>query len=467
MIPKPARVSTLKIITTDFKSDKTQWLSLAALPAEKAVLGAILQDNGVLASIATRLRASDFFLLKHGYLYTAMERIINRGAVADLVTVSAELPTLEGWGETVDSQAVDFYLIECLGLGTSVKNIFAYVQQVKSAALRLRLASAGMDLQAAAADPKLTDVELISLADSLLAAASERIVERKSDLPTLVSGLYDRIIQSRDDGTTGIEPSGFRFFDAEMGGFAKQGITVIAGPPGIGKTATALSFVRQRGKSAHILYLSGEQSEEELTAIFTAMEARIPHEAVLNRKMTTTQLGRFTDALEEVIKYKVDFVTLRNRLTPAQVRIHLAKFYQENPIDLLVIDGLWHMHGDYSGNRRPPERHVEYEDIMAALGELVGDYDIPLMLIHQFKRDNYGKKRNNLSALAGSAAIERDAHTVLMMMRETYSDRFAFDDNTYLEIMKARGKGSMLHKRYKMHWNEERGCYDHDEPAFR
>ena len=61
------------------------------LEAERAVLGAILVDNGVFSTAADIISDATFFRRAHGQMWRALASVIQRGDPADLITVKDEL----------------------------------------------------------------------------------------------------------------------------------------------------------------------------------------------------------------------------------------------------------------------------------------------------------------------------------------------------------------------------------------
>ena len=57
------------------------------LPAEQNLLGAILLDNSVIERIDDRLVAAHFYDPLHGRIYDTMCRLINRGQLANPLTL--------------------------------------------------------------------------------------------------------------------------------------------------------------------------------------------------------------------------------------------------------------------------------------------------------------------------------------------------------------------------------------------
>ena len=60
------------------------------VPAEQALLGSILVNNGAYHQVSTFLRPAHFYEPVHGRIYEAMTRLIDGGHVADPLTLRAQ-----------------------------------------------------------------------------------------------------------------------------------------------------------------------------------------------------------------------------------------------------------------------------------------------------------------------------------------------------------------------------------------
>ncbi|HQO56477.1 MAG TPA: DnaB-like helicase N-terminal domain-containing protein, partial [Clostridia bacterium] len=72
-----------------------------SLEAERAVLGAAMQDTGSLLMIMETLRAEDFYYPQHQVIYRAMAQLFSQARSVDLITMDTELSkvgSLEGIG---------------------------------------------------------------------------------------------------------------------------------------------------------------------------------------------------------------------------------------------------------------------------------------------------------------------------------------------------------------------------------
>ena len=59
------------------------------LPAEQNLLGALLIDNDIMEKIDDRLRAEHFYDPLHGRIFATMMRMIDRGQLANPVTLKS------------------------------------------------------------------------------------------------------------------------------------------------------------------------------------------------------------------------------------------------------------------------------------------------------------------------------------------------------------------------------------------
>src|SRR5690606_41501389 len=61
--------------------------------AEEAVLGAVMVNPDAFLGLASFLKAEDFYIMRHAYIWEALTRISERNERADFVTVQEESRT--------------------------------------------------------------------------------------------------------------------------------------------------------------------------------------------------------------------------------------------------------------------------------------------------------------------------------------------------------------------------------------
>ena len=69
------------------------------LPAEQNLLGAIMLDNNVIERIDDRLRAEQFYDPLHGRIFSTMSRLIERGQLANPVTLKSFFADEDDFGD--------------------------------------------------------------------------------------------------------------------------------------------------------------------------------------------------------------------------------------------------------------------------------------------------------------------------------------------------------------------------------
>src|SRR5690606_31412099 len=119
--------------------------------AEEAVLGSVLLDPTQYISLASFLKAGDFFLLRHNYIWQALERLNNRNDPVDHITLAEELENMK----MLDQIGGRAYLMQLVNnTGTSMY-AEVYGRLVERTAIRRRLMTASDEIKRLAQDETL------------------------------------------------------------------------------------------------------------------------------------------------------------------------------------------------------------------------------------------------------------------------------------------------------------------------
>ena len=65
------------------------------IEAEQAILGSMLTDQDAVVDSIEILKPEDFYRGDHKYIYEAMVNLYNRGEPIDIITVKAELTSMQ------------------------------------------------------------------------------------------------------------------------------------------------------------------------------------------------------------------------------------------------------------------------------------------------------------------------------------------------------------------------------------
>ena len=121
------------------------------LPAEQNLLGAILLDNSVIERIDDRLVAAHFYDPLHGRIFTTMQRLINRGQLANPVTLKSFFAN----STDLDDGDVATYLSELADGVISITQAADYAHTIYEAHIRRELILIGDEVIFDASQPTI------------------------------------------------------------------------------------------------------------------------------------------------------------------------------------------------------------------------------------------------------------------------------------------------------------------------
>ena len=137
------------------------------LEAERSILGAILLDNHAIDEARKGVRAEDFFLPQHRYIFRAIDELAKSGSTIDSVTL-VELLTQQGHLDAAGGPAYISQITDGLPRVTSVPHHAAIVAE--KAALR-RMAYEAHDILQRTLEP---GADLAALSKQFAAASTQR-----------------------------------------------------------------------------------------------------------------------------------------------------------------------------------------------------------------------------------------------------------------------------------------------------
>src|SRR5215213_1937791 len=200
----------------------SQRLPPANLAAEQALLGALLANNKAYERVSDFLAPEHFADPVHGRIFRAIQRRLEAGQLADVVTLRGEFEH-SGLLDEVGGPA---YLAQLLSAMVGIINAGEYGRLVYDCWMRRQLIDAGEEVvnRAFGAEPELD-------ARQQLEAAEQRLFDLAKD--GAAEGAF-----STPGGVSGL-PSGLRDLDRRTGGLHGSDLVILAGRPGMGKTALA------------------------------------------------------------------------------------------------------------------------------------------------------------------------------------------------------------------------------------
>jgi replicative DNA helicase len=383
--------------------------------AEEAVIGSILINPEAYYEVAGFLQPEDFYIYKHRWIYQAFIRLHEQRAPIDILTVTEELDQMGYLGEVGGSA----YLAALISNVPTALHATAYGHMVENTAIRRRMIDAANSIVKTAYKDELAIDTAINDAERAVFGISERrLTSDLQPIQKVLSEYFDRVgdLANRDEGTYGV-PTKFRDLDLLLGGLQPSDLLIIAGRPGQGKTSFMLSIAKNAARQAdkHVAIFSMEMSNEQLVQRLISQETGIDAQRLRLGKLKGDEWNLFAEAVEALGRTQI-FLDDTPSITPTQVRAKCRRLHLEHRLDLVVIDYLQLMQGDFRTDNRVQE--VSY--ISRNLKTLARELNVPVLAAAQLSRaiEQRSDKKPVLSDLRESGSLEQDADIVMFIYRE-------------------------------------------------
>ena len=435
--------------------------------AEQALLGAILVNNDAYYRVSDFLKPGHFHEPLHRKIFEVAAEQVRMGKIANPVTIKTFLPA----GEKVGDMTVAQYLARLAAEAVTVINAADYGRAIYDLATRRALITVGEDMVNIAYDApvdmspqeQIEDAErrLFELAETgRYDGGFESFTDAVKTAVDMANAAY-----MRDGGLSGIA-TGFRDLDRRMGGLQPSDLIIVAGRPGMGKSALATNIAFHianayepaqqadgsfKAASGGVVGLfSLEMSSEQLATRIISEQTEIPSSKIRRGEITESDFEKLVACSQMMQKLPL-YIDQTGGISIAQLAARARRLKRQRGLDVLVIDYVQLMTG--SSKRANENRVQEITEITTGLKSLAKELNVPVIALSQLSRqvESREDKRPQLSDLRESGSIEQDADVVMFVFREEYylknkEPKPGTDD--YLkwegEMNDARGKAEVI-----------------------
>ncbi len=382
--------------------------------AEEAVIGSVLINPDSYYDVAQFLRAEDFYIHRHRWIWETFTRLHERRTPIDFLTVTEELEQLGQMAE-VGGPA---YITALISNVPSSLHAEAYGRIVEQASVRRKMLEAANQIAKLAYQEDITVDAVMDDAEKAVFGVSERRVTRDlQPIQQVLSEYYDRIDQlsQRGEDFFGV-PTGFTDLDRLLGGLQASDFIIIAGRPGTGKTAFMLSAAKNAAQihKKHVAIFSLEMSNEQLVQRLISQETGIDSHRLRTGKLNEDEWPIFTHSIEVLSDTRI-FLDDTPSLTPLQLRAKCRRLHLEYELDLILVDYLQLM----TSGSRSENRVQEVSYISRNMKVLARELNVPVLAAAQLSRavEQRTDKEPQLSDLRESGSLEQDADIVMFIHR--------------------------------------------------
>lgn len=408
-------------------------LSPSNVEAEAALLGALMTDNRWIDPIAEIVTAADFADALHGRIFESILQLAATGATVNAVTLRPSLehdPALKALAAPGTHPCA--YLVQLSGNVAVLVGVKDFALQIAELSRRRRLI-AGMQRAIDAAGDMSADNSLegiIATADEAFHAATAR---QSRSTAISIQGAWDLTFRELEDeasGATspGIRCEGFPDFDRLTGTMRRGSLNVLAGRPGMGKTAVGVEVCVSTARGGTgALFASLEMPRKELTERIIASSMFQPGESVTYEDVRRAAFSksdrqRLVAVRREIASWPLELIDtpeLQIARLPALIRRSARKMAANGQdLGLVVIDYL----GLIKGGARGARRYEEVSEISRRVKAAARECNVAIVLLAQLNRavENRDDKRPQLADLRDSGDIEQDADAVVFVYRPSY-----------------------------------------------
>src|SRR5258707_878320 len=361
--------------------------------AAQPLLGAILVNKGALYRVSDFLEPQHFFQPIHRQIYDISRSLIRTGKLASPVPLKTFLPAeIDIAGLTLAQ-----YLARLAAEATTIINAVDYGRRIYDLAIRRELINIGEDMVNVAFDAPVDF------------APGDQIEEAERRLYELAEiGRYGGGFQKFETAlTTAVDMAGRAYQrggrvsrlggglqepDSKMGGLEAADLIIVAGRPGMGKTALATNIAYNVARAwqgevqadGHISTVNGgivgffslEMSAEQLATRIIAEQSSIPSSTIRRGGINERDFEKIKDVAIE-LQHLPFFIDETGGLTVAQLAARARRLKRQKGLDLVVIDYIQLLQGS---TRRSQENRVqEVTEITTNLKALAKELNVPIM----------------------------------------------------------------------------------------
>ncbi|MBW4037057.1 MAG: replicative DNA helicase, partial [Proteobacteria bacterium] len=371
----------------------------------------------------------------HGRIFEAIARRIEGGQLADPVTLRA---TFEHSG-LLDEVGGPAYLAQLLSAMVGIINAGDYGRTIYDAWIRRQLIDLGEVTvnRAFGAEPELDGTSQIEAAEQALFDLATKGGAEGSAMSfeaalTMAINTAARAFE-RDGKVSGLT-TGLTDLDGKTGGLHPSDLLILAGRPGMGKTALAtkiaygaaqalLAEARVDNPNAEakqaVAIFSLEMSAEQLATRLLAEEARVSSDRIRRGEIGQKDFDNFVTVSRRISRLPL-VIDDTPAITLSALRTRCRRLKRTRGLALVVVDYLQLMRP--AAGTKPDNRVLEISQITQGLKAIAKELAVPVLALSQLSRavESREDKRPQLSDLRESGTIEQDADAVMFVYRDEY-----------------------------------------------
>lgn len=405
--------------------------ALRSIELEQEVFGAALVTNSALEVIERTVSADDFSEPLHSQLFETFASVHDAHGI---LTPTLVIASMGGDASTIVAEGTTLgqYIARIAAAASIPRNAAAYAKQIREFANRRKILAMaemmtiGVQANQPAAGIAGAGIELL---DEIAMQASAGATPQVSLCEAADKSLERMQYGMQNPGKLAGISWGLRSLDSKTGGLKRGELFILAGRPGMGKSALAECIARSTAGAGEPTFLSslemGDISVADRILADHAFDPRDPiaYYDIAAGNVSNRQAERVIAARRQMDGWPLH-IDPTSGLTVSQIAARARRHKQTlerqgKRLGPVIVD---HMHIVKPSNRYSGARVNEVGEISAALKGLAKELDVPVIALAQLSRalESRDDKRPTMADLRDSGTIEQDADAIIFVYREAY-----------------------------------------------
>lgn len=383
--------------------------------------------------VHARLLPRDFYRSAHQKIYTAIRRLFDKGEAVDLITLTDDLTAQK----LLDEVGGTSYISTLTSTVPTSSNILYYVKIIRENSLRRHLLRMVAEISDESYDTSLETNQVLDNAERrIFEVTNNQFAGSFKQAREMVSPVVEKIESNfnKPGQLTGIA-TGFAELDSMTDGFQNSEFIIIGARPSIGKTALALSMLRNiclRQDKRPAGFFSLEMADMQLMLRLISMETHIPGNHLRKGKIKQADFHTLMDVAGQIYETPLYISDIPN-MRLLDLKTQSRRMRALHDVEIIFIDYL----SIITPENDAKDRHIQVAEVSRNLKALARELNIPVVALSQVSRDTEGKEPH-LSSIRESGAIEQDADVVIFLHRDRSQDNEASAVETQLIVAKNR-----------------------------
>jgi replicative DNA helicase len=383
---------------------------------EQAILAAMLYNNETISD--ARITAADFYITAHRNIFSAIMELSEKGQAADIITVCRQLEDSDKLKQTGGNT----YIAGLLDKYFSPFSVATYSQIIKKKSIERRIITETSKVIDSIYSSDDTQAKLEEAQKNILNLSLANEKETLKTAKDIVKATWQEIEQrySKPGSMIG-HSTGLIDLDNTIGGLVNGDLIIVAGRPGMGKSALAGNIAANVAASGvpTLIYSLEMPSNSVMTRIL-AKNTGINSRNLRRGRIIETHWGNCIEAVGNIAQWPL-FMDDKPGIITTEIVTKARRLKKEANLGLVIVDYIQLVRT--AGKHDSREQQVA--EISRTMKGLARELEIPVIALSQLNRqvDNRPDKHPMLSDLRESGAIEQDADIIIFIYRDEFYNK--------------------------------------------